>query len=476
MSEQNSIANTQELSPGLDTNFGSSLRKIFSLAFPMMSIQFIQVASSFLCMVMLAHLGPHALAASALIYATQMPIMVIGMSILFSLSILVGRAYGAKNYIQIGNFVQQGWTLGLMTSIPIMLIYWNIGRLLMFLGQAPDLAMMVQSFFHAYIFAVIPLQLLVCNQQLCYGVGRQKLVMCISLFSVPFLLITAYALIFGKLGLPACGIPGLGYAMSIQVWLSLVIMTTCFYCGKRFEKFDLFHYRVHKNWDNLKQMLKIGWPISVQIAGEVLSLFASAAIVGWLGATSLAAFQVSNQYVFLVMIPIFTLAQASGILVGQACGSKNYGEINKLGTTNVNISLCISLLVLFIFLTFPKKLASLYFDVNNPLNAETLHLVVLSFAILAFTQIFDAIRNVLTGGLRGLLDTKFPMYVGLISIWLVGLPLGYLFAFTLHWGVVGVAIGSAIGITIGALILMLRWRVLSKKYAQPFNTEMVNLY
>ncbi len=71
-------------------------KRIFSLALPMAGSQLVNVASGFLCMAMLAALGHEVLAASALIFSTQLSIMVSGMSILFSLSVLVGHSYVQK--------------------------------------------------------------------------------------------------------------------------------------------------------------------------------------------------------------------------------------------------------------------------------------------------------------------------------------------------------------------------------------------
>ena len=56
---------------------------------------------------------------------------------------------------------------------------------------------------------------------------------------------------------------------------------------------------------------------------------------------------------------------------------------------------------------------------------------------------------------RGFHDTKVPMVVGIFVIWIVGLPIGYLMAFTLHWGPVGIYLAQLIGVIIGAIIL---WR------------------
>jgi MATE family multidrug resistance protein len=131
-------------------------KRIFSLALPMAGSQFINVASGFLCMAMLAALGHEVLAASALIFSTQLSIMVSSMSILFSLSVLVGHSYGAKDYATIGNYVQQGWTLAILISIPIMLLFWNIDAVLLFFGQSKEIANIVRSYFHAFVWAIIP--------------------------------------------------------------------------------------------------------------------------------------------------------------------------------------------------------------------------------------------------------------------------------------------------------------------------------
>lgn len=430
----------------------------------MAGVQLINVASGFLCMVMLAKLGHEVLAASALIYATQIAIMVFGMSLFFSLSFLIGHAYGAGNHTAIGNYLQQGWTLAILVSIPIMIIFWHIGSILVLFGQTQSIAQLVQNFFHAYVWAVIPVLLLGCNQQFCFGIQRQKLIVLTSCLSVTILLISAYTLIFGKFGMPKLGVAGLGYANAIQAIFSLTF-TTLFFCfDKDFKIFSLFNYRVHKGLDHLKQMFKMGWPISVQMGGELMSFFVNSIMIGWLGANALAAAQVANQYVFLTLIPIFALSQASGILIGQANGGKQYHEIKNIGRASICVTLIVAALVALVFLLTPRVLATLYLDVNNPINAETVHLIVLLFMIMAISQIFDSLRNVLTGSLRGLFDMRYPMYISLVVIWMVGVPLSYTLGFILHWGVAGIAIGGTCGMLLGTLAMWQRWHAMTQKY------------
>lgn len=464
MSEENTLISAENTLMVESDNVNKAIKKICSLALPMTGMQLISVASSFFCMIMLSRLGHAVLAASALIYSAQTSIMVIGMSMMLSLSILVGHSYGARKYTDIGSFLQQGWALAIFISIPIMILYWHIGKVLILFGESPQVAQIVQTFFHAYIWAVIPFQMVVCNQQLCYGINKQKLAICSSFLGVLILLISAYTFIFGKFGMPQLGVRGLGYAMAAQVWFAFIFTTVCFYFGKSFKQFDLFNYRIHKDWSNISKMFKFGWPISIQISGEMLSFFVNSLMIGWIGVVALAAYQVVIQCLFLILIPVFSLSQASGILVGQASGGKKFHEVKSLTYTSIGIVLVITMIVAVIFNVFPHKLASLYLNVNNPANFATVQLITTLFAIVAITSIFDGIRNVLTGCLRGLFDTRYPMFVGIFSIWLIGIPCSYLLAFGLHWGAKGIPCGSAIGLLTGLLVLLYRWRVMKAKY------------
>lgn len=300
--------------------------------------------------------------------------------------------------------------------------------------------------------------------QFGYSVHKKKLMLFISTMSAAVLVITAYILILGKIGMPKMGIAGLGVATAVQYSFFFIVTTLVFYYEKSFSQFTLFQYRAHQHLGHFTQMLKIGWPMTVQMGGEMLSFFVSAIMIGWLGTTALAAFQIVNQYYALIVIPIFSLSQASSILVGHAYGAKQFHKIKKLSESSIKIVLAASLMVTLIFLIFPKNLAMLYMDVNNPANAATLHLTILIFAIIAFSQIFDAVRNILIGILRGLFDTRFPMIMSLLTILAIGMPLSYILAFPLNFGAVGFVIGGMVGMFGCVVAVGWRWYERVKEY------------
>ncbi len=209
-------------------------------------------------------------------------------------------------------------------------------------------------------------------------------------------------------------------------------------------------------------MLKTGWPIALQINAETASFLVCATFIGWIGAKELAAYQIMMQYQFLIVVPIFALMQASGILVGQAYGAKTYGDISLIGKESVKIALIISIVSGLALVLAPQFFAAAYLDVKNPNNAQIVHLVYLLFIIMVIGQLFDGVRNVLTGGLRGLLDNRFPMLTGLAALWIIGIPLGFILCFPLQLGAIGLMLGWCFGIIVGTSVVCLRWQQKSR--------------
>tara|TARA_B100000989_G_scaffold292473_1_gene268456 strand:+ start:1697 stop:3082 length:1386 start_codon:yes stop_codon:yes gene_type:complete len=444
-------------------------KRALSLAVPIAGSRFLAMISSFIGMIMLAHLGPDTLAASNLIYSSQIAVVVLTMSILFSVSAMVGQAFGAGRDLEIGSLIQKSWLLSILITLPAAFILWHIGPILLFLGQEPKLVVIVVSFFHSYIWAILPTLWLTSAQQFAFGVLRQRLVVISNALNLIVLVVAGYALIYGKWGLPALGAAGLGYAITIQMWFSVLLFIGFFKWLPGFEKYGIFQWRFREDLYLLKKMFNIGWPISVQTGGELLSFFFISMMVGWIGTKALAAQQVVSQYLFIVLVPMFSISQANGILVGQAVGAKRFHEINSLALLCLGFGLSVLAIAACAFLLLPTQLSSLYIDIHDPNNLGIIHLIRWIFVVVVIGQIFDTTRNIMTGGLRGLYDTQVPMIISIICIWLIGIPLGYVLAFPLKLGIIGLNIGSGIGVAIGAVAIVSRWRWQRKHTHQTGN-------
>ena len=75
-------------------------------------------------------------------------------------------------------------------------------------------------------------------------------------------------------------------------------------------------------------------------------------------------------------------------------------------------------------------------------------------------QIFDGIQVVSSGALRGFEDTRMPMFIGILSYWIVALPVSWFAGFSLGWGARGIWVGFVVGLAVAAAALLTRvfWR------------------
>ena len=77
--------------------------------------------------------------------------------------------------------------------------------------------------------------------------------------------------------------------------------------------------------------------------------------------------------------------------------------------------------------------------------------------VAAVFQLFDGLQGVATGVLRGLGDTRTPMFSNLAGHWIIGLPVGYALCFWWGFGVVGLWIGLSTGLILVAIVLVPVW-------------------
>jgi MATE family multidrug resistance protein len=114
-----------------------------------------------------------------------------------------------------------------------------------------------------------------------------------------------------------------------------------------------------------------------------------------------------------------------------------------------------------VFIVFREFLPSLYIDDFSVIQMSATLLI-----IAGFFQLSDGIQVVGLGALRGMSDVKVPTIVTLIAYWVIGLPLGYVLAFSFGMQEIGIWVGLLIGLTVTGIMLLFRFHKLSQKLLQ----------
>lgn len=450
--------------PEKTMRFYSDSKKILYIAMPLLSSRLLNVIVFFSGFIMVAKLGPNEFAASALADSIFVTIIMIGVGILYAVGIKMSHAFGAEDHEKIREYLYSGTLLAVLLSIAAILVLLALSFLLPYLGQKPELIPYAKEFMYSMCLPMLPTMLSIVANQLVTILLKPRIIFLSSIVNVPITIGALYLLIFGGLGIPPLGIWGFGWAFFIGdiflVLIPLVFVLTSNY----FKKFDLWNF-THLGKTLLKRMMEImrlGIPMGIQFGAEIAVFSVMTFLVGRFGVHALNAYQIAMQIIVVALMIPFTISEAAAILIGQALGRKDPIDIRNFGFTSVKLATLFLTVVSVIFYVAPKLLISIYINVKNPALISTVHLSILFLYFAAVSEIFDGVRNVITGGLRGLHDSQYPMYIGIGVMWFVALPLGILFAFPLHIGPIGFQIGSIFAFIIGAVILLLRFHKKSK--------------
>ncbi len=434
-------------------------KRILKIAFPMAGARLINMLSIFIGMIMIARLGADVLAASALISASYFTVLVIFMFVLFSVGVVIGRYYGAKDYAAIGEIVQHGVLLALVLSIPLILLFWYFDRILYHFGQDPQLVVYVGQFFHALVWMALPMLLATVMSQMMFAVSKVLNVIIAYVIGVIVFVLSAYAMIFGHWGSRPLGIAGFAYGIFVQDTAMFLTLLIAYATQKEMHVYGIFKRRQQYDWSILKRLWQIGWPMSIQFGGELLGFFSITVLIGLLGVMDLAAWQVVQQIMMIFIVPIFSFAEASAIVVGHTMGARDYKNINKVNILSTSFAMACVIVGMLIFIFLPHQLAEIYLShQEQSISPQFFTTVSTLFFINAWVYFADSYRNLLSGSLRGLYDTRFPMLIGILVVWVIGVAMGYLLAFKAGLGVYGFSCAQAVAFLIGALAMWRRWR------------------
>jgi MATE family multidrug resistance protein len=104
------------------------------------------------------------------------------------------------------------------------------------------------------------------------------------------------------------------------------------------------------------------------------------------------------------------------------------------------------------------RIATLY---THDLEVRKLAATLLLFA--AIFQVSDGLQVGLAGALRGFKDTAVPMALCVVSYWVVGFPMAYVFGVRQGLGPSYVWGGLIAGLSVAAVLLLIRFRSVSRR-------------
>lgn len=436
---------------------------LLKLIIPLALTGLIQSAVWFFETIFLAHLSPETLAAGSLVSWAFGTVVVILFGTLSAINILVAHKYGAQDEQGILLVVRDGFWLAILLAIPTFVLFWNMSSLFSLVGQSQAIVLLAKTYLHAMAWGILPNVIMIALLEVIMGLGRARLILVFSILSVSLTILFSFSLIFGKFGLPMLGIAGAGWGLTISNWITVLFIGGYALTNRNYKRY--FGYLLKPTKPSyFVELLHIGAPMGLMYCVEVAFFFALTLIMGLFGGLVIAANQIALQYLGTLMAVIFSTAQAITVRMGHLLGAGDKVVAEQSAYVGILISMLFMSLVAICYWGFPTQLISLDFDVNNPGNSEIVHFATQFLMVSALFQIFEAIRISLFGTLRALKDTRFTLFISILSFWGIALPVGYFMATRLDFGGVGLWWGMVVGAGFSVLLLLLRFKSKIKHY------------
>lgn len=324
-------------------------------------------------------------------------------------------------------------------------------------GQAPQVAEMADSFLDILKWACIPMLLAAVLRNFVSALGRPIFATMITVAAIGVSALANYAFVFGHLGMPALGLEGSALASVVTSCFILASYVAAILADRRLRRYRVFGNWWRPEWSRLRELVAKGTPVSLTVLAEAGLFSAAAFLMGRIGPTELAGHTIALQLAALAFQVPYGVAQAATIRVGYFYGAKDHAGIMRAGWAALAIGGGFMLLTASAMLFAPTTIIRLYVDPDAARNAALVAFAVQFMVVAAAFQLFDGVQAVAAGALRGLQDTRVPMWLALFGYWVPGFGTSIWLGFYTPLAGVGVWVGLAAGLVVVAGLLTWRW-------------------
>ncbi|MDN3680543.1 MATE family efflux transporter [Vibrio tapetis subsp. quintayensis] len=428
------------------------MKKILSLAFPLVISQLIAMALVLTDVWMMSRISVSAIAAGGLGASVFFLIFMIASSTVGCVANLIAIAYGQRiSRPEFGNqqirlAIKGAVLLSVILSVVLLSLFAFAPNMLEWAQQPQEIIDLAMEYVNALKWSMLPSLLLLVLRGLTSALGNARSIMMMSVATVILNVPVSYVLAF-PLGF---GLAGLGAGTALAATIVML--------GYGAWVFSHAQYQQFAPWRNLEEysikltlpLLKMGLPIAAAALLEHGLIYGGTLMAGTISIAALALHQILLQCLSFTWNVNFGFSQAAAILVGRDFGADNSEGIKRTVFKSFILVSIISLVFSAIFIAWPGLVAT-FFGLTDQAMIDLLTAVIW---IVAVSFIVDAWQLLAINLLRGMKIVATPTLLTAIGYWVVGLPAAWWLADKYGLGGIWAGIGIGLAAT-GVLLLML---------------------
>lgn len=449
------------------SNYTREFKYNLKLASPVMLGMLGHTFVSFVDNVMVGQLGTDELAAVSLGNSFIFIAMSVGIGFSTAITPLVAEADTENNFEKGKSVFKHGLVLCTILGILLFGMLLLAKPLMYIMDQPKSVVDLAIPYLDLVAFSLVPLIVFQALKQFSDGLSLTKYPMYATIVANVLNVTINYVLIFGKFGFPEMGIVGAAVGTLISRFVMVAYLWWILAKREKSKAYvtniKFFELKKHP----LKKISNLGLPSAMQMFFEVGIFTAAIWLSGTIGANAQAANQIALNLSSMTFMVAVGLSVAAMVRVGNQKGIKDYKALRRIAESIFLVGFIFAVVFALFFVAFHTLLPELYVnfdDIDNAINtAEVVEIAGTLLLAAAVFQISDSLQVIALGALRGLQDVKIPTVITFISYWIVGFPISYYLGKPEAYGSLGIWIGLIAGLSVAAILLFIRFNMLTKK-------------
>lgn len=427
------------------SNYKGNYIALIKLGAPILVGQLGMIVVAFADNIMVGRYSTEALASASFVNNVFNVAMFSCIGFTYGLTPLVGAMFSQERYGKIGAILRNGILVNLLFALVVAavmgLLWFNLDRL----GQPEELLPLIRPYYLLILVGLIPTALFNVFAQWLFAINNTSLPMWIILGSNLVNIAGNYLLIYGNLGCPEMGLMGAGISTLTSRIAGLVAVILFFMFARKFSRYRTGFSQSRIDKRNISQVFRTSLPVALQMALESGSFSFAAVMAGWLGAVSLAAFQIIVITGTLGFCVYYSLGSAVSVLVSNRAGLGDNQGMRHVAFAGYHLMLTLAAISSLTFIFFGKDMIHAFTE-----DREVIAVTVTLIAPLVLYQLGDATQINFANALRGTSNVLPMTWIAFVSYVVVGVPATYLLGFPMKLGIFGIILSFSASLFLAA--------------------------
>jgi len=394
-----------------------------------------------------------------------MPMMITSLGMIMGTLVLSANAYGRGHSEECGPVWRRSLSYASILGVICVTVALFGETILTLTGQTADIAENGGRIMAIIGFGLPGHLLFLSSGYFLEAIGRPSRVMLVMVAANIINVALNWVLIEGHFGFDAMGAAGAAWATTVSRWF-MAISLGCLVWTMRDHATFAIRAPLEGGFKAWQELRRIGYAIGLSVGVESLAFAALNAFAGWLGKIPLAAYGMTLNLMALAFMLALGIGAATAVRVGIAYGRGDGPDTALAGWTGLALATLVMAACGVATYFFPGPFAGIYSE-DPALLAE----VVITVGFITWVFVPDGGQAVMANALRGRKDVCAPSVIQTASFFGVMVPVGYVSAFVMGNGVVGLFHGIMVGTLVSLIWLSIRFQRLVMRDIRDMKAE-----